>query len=259
MIFFFAEITFEHEQYIVNTKENSRPGTLLTTIKAKSFSLDSSQGPITYKLLTGNANQFSVDSYSGEIRTVSSLDREETASHLLEVSAGAYHSRNGSFRIGSRTYVIVNVLDENDNAPIFETPFLQIMVPCNVTVGKILHRMNANDKDFGENGKVKFRFPHKHSFFSILPNTGKIRVLKSLTRFCSLSPTKKFELTILARDNGAVPNMAEAHVQLEVTPPGKSRNLSVRVMHARFFDPVQDNSDTITKRQIHPKRKLKKK
>lgn len=169
------------------------------------------------------------------------------------------YDAKGSLRIGSNTYVIVNILDENDNGPVFETPFLQIKVPCNVTVGKILHRMIAKDKDHGDNGKVKFRFPHKHPFFSVLPNTGKIRVLKSLARFCSVSPVKKFGLIILARDNGAVPNMAQAHVQLEVTPPGKSRNLSVRVMHARFFDPGQDTADTITKRQIGEGRKLKKK
>lgn len=243
---------------MATVKENTRPGTLLTTIKANSFTLDVSSRPIQYKLLSENLKpptKFSIDINSGVIRVIGDLDREKTASYLLEVSAGVYHT-NGSSVIGSKTYVIVNVLDKNDNAPRFETPYLYMKVPCNVTVGKILYRMNAKDKDAGDNGKIKFKFPTKNSFFSILPNTGKIRVLKSLKRFCNSSPAKKFTLKIVARDTGVVPNMTEAFVQLEVTPPGKSR--SVSVMQARFFDPGQKNSDTMTKRQTQP-RKLKKK
>lgn len=238
-------------------KENSPPGTFVQTIQAKSFTIVTGR-PIQYKLISENLqppSKFLIDKNSGTIRVIGKLDREKTASYLLEVSAGLYHV-NGTLGIGSKTYVIVNVLDENDHVPTFEKPYLSMTIPCNFTVGRILYRMNAKDKDIGNNAKIRYKFLSKNSFFSILPNTGKIRLLKSLRRFCK-NPAKTFMLSIVARDHGEVPNMAQAIVQLVVTPPGKSR--SVSVMHARYFDVGQRNSETITRRQAQNPRKHKKK
>ena len=235
-------------------EESSKKGTVVTTVGAKSFIRSK---PIYYQILSENLKKptkFVIQRHSGKVLVNGALDREETADYLLELSAGLQHG-NGSMGSVSKTFVIVNVLDENDNAPIFAQPSFHLKVPCNASVGKILYRVHATDRDAGENARIKFKFKSKISYFSILPNTGKIRLLKSLKRFCNSSrPQKRFGLTIVARDQGVVPNVAHALMQVEVLPPGVLS--SVSVMQARYLDPVKPvthDGDTVTRRKVrHP-------
>lgn len=78
----------------------------------------------------GVASYFSVDSLSGQLSTTTSLDREEYSRHELTVSAT---DTSGTVT----ATVIVTVIDQNDNGPVFpsntvEGMLLNVMLICEV-------------------------------------------------------------------------------------------------------------------------------
>ena len=65
---------------------------------------------------------FSIDQRSGQIRTMGDLDREERGEHIITVSV---HDTNSQPSFDTAT-VIVKVLDQNDNAPVFKVSLVFI-------------------------------------------------------------------------------------------------------------------------------------
>jgi hypothetical protein len=75
-------------------------------------------GAVTYAVTGGNeGKEFSVDPYTGAL-SVGGLDRETRASYRLEVTA----KDGGSPSLSSRCNLTIQVLDENDNDPVFPQP-----------------------------------------------------------------------------------------------------------------------------------------
>ncbi|KAK3874237.1 hypothetical protein Pcinc_020810 [Petrolisthes cinctipes] len=84
---------------------------------------------ITYVITAGNSQSlFTIDAKSGEIRTTPRrLDREKQVEPVLEVTIRQPHSLSNTAL--STTYVAVNVLDENDHAPVFLERLYKLFVP----------------------------------------------------------------------------------------------------------------------------------
>ncbi|KAK3876345.1 hypothetical protein Pcinc_001364 [Petrolisthes cinctipes] len=85
---------------------------------------------ITYVITAGNSQSlFTIDAKSGEIRTTPRrLDREKQVEPVLEVTIRQPHSLSNT-ALSSTTYVAVNVLDENDHAPVFLERLYKLFVP----------------------------------------------------------------------------------------------------------------------------------
>lgn len=82
--------------------------------------------------------------------------------------------------------VLVTVLDENDNPPVFSSPEYDVTVKENIANVTIL-RLQATDKDSGVNG---------HLTFTLLnASLGKFKVQRT-SRSASLSRVSKRELTM---------------------------------------------------------------
>ena len=87
-----------------------------------------------------------------KIVTVKQLDRETTSAYNLVVVA--QNNKNKCHK--SRTLVVVNVVDENDNAPEFtENPY-QATIKENAQIGTVVKTVKANDKDVGENAQITY-------------------------------------------------------------------------------------------------------
>ncbi|XP_072758851.1 cadherin-89D isoform X2 [Anoplolepis gracilipes] len=123
---------------------------------------------ISYELITshedskqtGNSSRsFDVDSREGIIRVSGTLDRERVTNHRLLVVA----RDQGSPSLSSSVEVEINVLDVNDNAPMFHgyddlekkgdrLPIYRVSVLENIPVGTQVAKVYANDSDFAGNG-----------------------------------------------------------------------------------------------------------
>lgn len=113
-------------------------------------------------------------------------------------------------------------MDENDNAPRFEYITYYLKVPCNATVGRSIYKVKAVDLDAGYNGRIKYKFSTDTPYFSILPNSGRIKVTKSLRRFCH-QRRRTYPITrkIIARDQGKVSQSSHTWIQFVIGPPSR--------------------------------------
>ncbi|XP_066511364.1 cadherin-16-like [Hoplias malabaricus] len=96
--------------YEVTVREGEEPGRVIATIRG----YDPDSHPIRYSLRGDTKNYFSIGKYSGELKTVQALDREENSTYTMEVVAE--DGRNSS--LSASTLVTVHILDVNDNSPV---------------------------------------------------------------------------------------------------------------------------------------------
>ncbi|GLD47041.1 protocadherin alpha-C2-like isoform X3 [Lates japonicus] len=142
------------------------------------------------------------------------LDREEHAVHNLILTAvdGGVPPRSGTASI------IINVLDINDNAPLFSQPVFAVNVSENSAAGTVVMTLNASDLDEGTNAQLTYSYTlytseKTQELFSLDPNSGEIKV-KGVIDY---EESQSFEMHIQAQDRGANPLSGHCKVMVFVT------------------------------------------
>ncbi|KAM9539631.1 protocadherin alpha-2-like isoform 3-T3 [Salvelinus alpinus] len=171
----------------------------------------------SYKLSPNE--HFSLDVQSGGEQSVSAelvlkkaLDREKQAVIQLTLTAvdGGNPPRSGTLQI------VVNVMDINDNNPIFSKPLYKVKVNENSPVGKKVTSLLASDIDEGVNGEVIYSLvgygPDNEALFSIVPETGVIEVKGVIDH----EQNAAIELRVQAKDKGIPPRSTRCKVLVEV-------------------------------------------
>ncbi|XP_028271945.1 protocadherin alpha-6-like isoform X15 [Parambassis ranga] len=142
-----------------------------------------------------------------------SLDRETAERHSLMLTAldGGKPPKSGTMNI------VVNVLDVNDNTPVFSKDAYSVLLPENVAVGTTVIQVNATDFDEGQNGEIYYSFGNSVSnniftIFDINPKTGEILV-KGVIDY---EQRDTYEIEIEASDKGLAPLTAEKSVIIKI-------------------------------------------
>ncbi|XP_049897975.1 protocadherin alpha-8-like, partial [Epinephelus moara] len=142
-----------------------------------------------------------------------SLDRETRGSHSLVLTAldGGKPPKSGTMNI------LVNVLDINDNAPVFTEGVYSATLSENAPIGTTVIQVNATDLDEGPNGEVVYSFTNTISqrllkLFDIDPLTGEI-IVKGLIDY---EEKDKYEIEIQAMDKGLAPLATEKSVIIKI-------------------------------------------
>ncbi|XP_045886279.1 protocadherin alpha-8-like [Micropterus dolomieu] len=142
-----------------------------------------------------------------------SLDRESASSHSLQLTAldGGKPPKSGEMNI------LVNVLDINDNAPVFYKDEYYVMLDENASVGTTVIQVNATDLDDGTNGDVIYSFSKSMNqnilkLFDIRPSTGDIIVKGPI----DYEQKDKYEIEIEASDKGFAPLTTEKSVIIKI-------------------------------------------
>ncbi|XP_042338975.1 protocadherin alpha-3-like, partial [Plectropomus leopardus] len=142
-----------------------------------------------------------------------SLDRETAGSHSLVLTAldGGKPPKSGTMNI------LVNVLDINDNAPVFTKDVYSVMLDENAPVGTTVVQVNATDLDEGPNGDVIYSFSNSMNqnilnIFDINSLTGEITV----TGVIDYEEKERYEIEIEASDRGLAPLTTEKSVIIKI-------------------------------------------
>ncbi|XP_008325140.1 protocadherin gamma-C5-like [Cynoglossus semilaevis] len=142
-----------------------------------------------------------------------SLDREKKATHHLQLTAfdGGNPVKSGISQI------TINVLDNNDNFPVFEKNVYKVSVSENSAQGASIIKLTAKDVDDGPNGEVEYSFGvHTpdvvQSVFDIDAITGEI----SLKGTLDFETNANFEVDISAKDKGNPRMEGHCTVHIEV-------------------------------------------
>ncbi|XP_077589322.1 protocadherin alpha-6-like isoform X6 [Stigmatopora nigra] len=142
-----------------------------------------------------------------------SLDRETTGHLSLVLTAmdGGKPPKTGAMNI------LINVLDVNDNAPIFTQDGYSVMLNENAAIGTTVIQVNATDLDEGKNGEVVYSLSNSMTenimdLFAITETTGEI-VLKGPIDF---EENDLFEIEIQASDKAAASLTTEKSVIIKI-------------------------------------------
>ncbi|VEN54320.1 unnamed protein product, partial [Callosobruchus maculatus] len=108
---------------------------------------------LTYSVISDWANDvFSLNPQTGLFTLTAKLDYEEVPHYILVVQA----QDSGYPSLSSTLTVYCNVLDLNDNAPIFDPLSYSNDIFENITIGTSVVTVSATDLDSGENGKIEY-------------------------------------------------------------------------------------------------------
>lgn len=120
----------------------------------------------------GAGDVFTIDEYTGEIRTLGKLDREKKAFYVLQAEA---INRLSGEPVEPQSEFIIKVQDINDNVPLFLNEPYVSSIPEMSPVGTTVARVTATDADdpmFGNNAKLIYSILQGEPYFSVEPKTG---------------------------------------------------------------------------------------
>lgn len=108
--------------------ENIPTSTVVLAVKA----VDKDEGRNSYlEYSLSGGGPFSLGAVDGLLRVTGRLDREVRSSYVLEVTA---KDRGDPPRATKQT-ITINILDENDNSPVFDPKHYSASVPENASIG----------------------------------------------------------------------------------------------------------------------------
>uniref|UniRef100_A0A8D2ZHX3 Cadherin domain-containing protein n=1 Tax=Scophthalmus maximus TaxID=52904 RepID=A0A8D2ZHX3_SCOMX len=153
------------------------------------------------------------ESVSPELVLQKVLDREKQSVVRLTLTAvdGGSPAKSGSI------IIIVNVLDSNDNAPVFSQTLYKTSVYENVKIGTSIITLNATDLDAGLNGQVSYSFSDvgrgkQTDLFAIDEKTGAVTNKKNI----DFEENNAFEIRVQASDGASSPLTSHAKLLIEV-------------------------------------------
>ncbi|XP_024906692.1 protocadherin Fat 4 [Pteropus alecto] len=183
---------FKEDPFVSEILENLSPRKILTV-----SAMDKDSGPngqIDYEIVNGNKeHSFSINHATGEIRSIRPLDREKISQYVLTIKS----SDKGSPSQSTSVKVIINILDENDNAPKFSQIF-SAHVPENSPLGYTVTRVTTSDEDVGVNAVSRYSIIDRSLPFTINPSTGDIVISRPLNR----EDTDRYRIRVSAHDSG---------------------------------------------------------
>uniref|UniRef100_A0A8C4CDD4 Cadherin domain-containing protein n=1 Tax=Denticeps clupeoides TaxID=299321 RepID=A0A8C4CDD4_9TELE len=139
------------------------------------------------------------------------LDREVTKSLrlMLTVADGGRPPKSGTMEVS------VDVLDVNDNMPVFTKDVYSVTLNENAPPGTTVIRVNATDMDEGPNAEIIYTMGNNdklHELFHIDSATGEILV-RGLIDF---EVKDNYELDIQASDKGMVPLTTDKSIIIKI-------------------------------------------
>lgn len=194
---------FTQRQMIVSVIETEPINTRIAQFHATDADLGINQ-ELQYSISSGNRKDtFFIDSYSGELFLHKRLDYEDLTSYILNITA----TDSGSPSLSSSVSFTVNVIDANDNAPIFTNTAIVRQIREGIPKHTPIVTVTAEDPDSGLNGKVYYSITHQEPnnnkrHFAINNVTGVIHTLLPIDR----ESIDTFRITVVAYDRAEPPS-----------------------------------------------------
>nr|XP_034195560.1 fat-like cadherin-related tumor suppressor homolog isoform X8 [Osmia lignaria] len=198
---------FERKEDKFFISEASAIGTPITRLRTVTNTT------VTYRIVSGDEDSphFMVDSH-GQVTLIKPLDRETKDNHLIGVLA----ETDSSPLLTALAEISLQVLDENDHAPEFESNPYGIILAENIEEGTSILKIIAHDDDLGSNGEVRYSFGSDigelANVFTIDAYTGWISTLVQLDK--EKQPEYKFQ--VVATDNGNPKHFARTSVHVKL-------------------------------------------
>uniref|UniRef100_A0AAQ6ITX0 FAT atypical cadherin 2 n=1 Tax=Anabas testudineus TaxID=64144 RepID=A0AAQ6ITX0_ANATE len=233
---------FPSDEYVTEISELSTIGTPVVTISA------SSPAAVHYGIESGNSNgTFYIDPFTGLISTHKQLDFENCSSYKLKVTASTTAGAS------SKTVVYIYVIDENDNAPVFQQrEFIgQISESAHINSMVMGERntplvIQASDADKHANSLLLYQIldPEALKVFKIDSSMGTVSLISPV----DYEAKAEYHFTVQVKDSGepalyaAEPAKVTIHVlDLNDCPP----QFSTPVFESSIMFPVVRDAEIV--------------
>lgn len=172
---------------------------------------------LVYSIVEGDPqNEFSIDPHTGGLFTAATLNKTQQKFYNLTIIA----EDSGTPQFHTFGQIEIEVIDANDQVPMFTLDTYTANVSENVPIGIVFFQVNASDADIGTNAEFQF-FLHDVSNesaavnerFTIDPVTGEIATNDVFDR----ENDTAFILHVIAVDNGSTPMRLTGSATVVVT------------------------------------------
>ncbi|XP_023405771.2 protocadherin gamma-B2-like [Loxodonta africana] len=228
---------FKQSSTDLKISESTQPGTTFPLDPA----LDSDAGPNSLQRYHLNDNEYfdlsEKQTPDGrkypELILKHSLDREEQNFHQLLLTAvdGGNPPQSGT------TLIRIQVIDANDNPPVFSQDSYRVSLREDVSPGTSVLRVTATDRDEGVNAEITYSFYNVDEqvvhFFTLDERTGEI-VTKDYLDF---EVANTYTLSIEAKDPGDL--AAHCSIQIDILD---ENDCAPEVMVTSLFTPLPEDS-----------------
>ncbi|XP_020292424.1 cadherin-related tumor suppressor-like, partial [Pseudomyrmex gracilis] len=221
----------------VTLSENIPPHSLVATLSA----IDNDQGTngsVAYSfhssVLRDYPKTFALDALTGQLTTVTNLDRETVADYKILVIA----KDQGTPVQSSTATVLLTLEDVNDNSPIFY-PWKYLMpISENAPPGTMIGKVTATDADARENSQVRYSLESGgEGLFVVDEKTGEIALQGSLRA----AHKTLYELIISAKDTGD--RVAAKNAMVEIIRKEDLEHLEFNTYNGYEFRISEDRGD----------------
>lgn len=212
--------------YEVFVKENIERGSVVANLNLDSYKeAEMSIVGLDDKL---DSSRFRIDKF-GQIFADEILDREQKSKHVLAIEL-----RDKSTLVADYYYVIINIMDENDCTPYFDSASYYLHLAENQEIGSYIYKLNALDDDIDLlNNAIKYRLNDTFGdTFLIDENNGWITLNKELDR----ERQPQYTLTVLVSDG-----LHSNHTSLQIDLFDINDNAPV-IRKSRQFAAILENS-----------------
>nr|XP_034959204.1 protocadherin beta-16-like isoform X2 [Zootoca vivipara] len=206
---------FSKDQFIFEIPEQTHINTVFPLERAQ----DSDKGENTVQNYTLSPNKYfrlDVQSHSdgtkyADLVLEKPLDREVEAQVFLILSAvdGGIPRKTGTAQI------IIDVLDINDNAPLFNKSMYHEKLMENSPLETLVTRVEARDKDIGSNADITYSFSqvpeNVQRSFRLNKNTGEL----TISGIIDYEENTNYEMKIRATDGGGLSAYCKVIVEIE--------------------------------------------
>ncbi|KAG9262623.1 cadherin-23-like isoform X1, partial [Astyanax mexicanus] len=216
---------FLHRTYHGKVEEEQEPGVEIVEVKFLSSILQTVFSSISVTLtVETEADKFSIDQVTGMLSTKVKLDYETQKNYTVQVSLTDGTNRDEAL-------VYVEVLDINDNSPVFDPIPSSIEIPEDAAIGDNVTTVSATDADSGLNGEVRYSLEGSAGMFSVNPDTGLITVAAKLDR----ETQDKYSFRAVAQDQGRPTLSGEASLVVTITDVNDNAPIFTKQQYETFI------------------------
>ena len=146
--------------------------------------------------------------FIGNVIAVNPLDHERNSHYELKISCRDLG--NPQLTCQSSFTLSINVQDENDNSPAFDSEKYSTDVPENTAIGSVILKINVSDPDSGPNGNfsLTMKGDSARSVFKYDRNEGALILIGSL----DFEKKSHYQFSVVAKDFGTPPLEKSASV-----------------------------------------------
>ncbi|XP_062837544.1 protocadherin Fat 1 isoform X2 [Anolis carolinensis] len=201
---------FLQDSYFVDVSENKDLDTEIIQVEAIDRDLGTN-GEVRYSILT-DTDKFSIDSVTGIVKVIGSLDREAQSVHFLKIEARDQAKEES--QLSSTVLLKVSLEDVNDNPPKFIPLNYRVKIREDLPEGTIITWLEAYDPDVGQSSQVRYSLlDGGEGSFDVDKLSGAIRIVQGL----DFERKQMYNLTVRAKDKGKPISMSSTcYVEIEV-------------------------------------------